>query len=101
MKFNVIFLSEAESDIDKAYIWYESKQLDLGYSFYKKIEEAVNYISNNPFVCEEVYKGIRRFVIKKFPYGLYFKINLESKDIQIIGVIHFKRSTRVIKSRKK
>ena len=100
MKFNVIFLSEAESDIDSAYIWYESKQLDLGYSFYKKIEESIHYISNNPFVCEEVYKGIRRFVIRKFPYGIYYKVNFESKEILIIGVIHFKRSTRFVKRRR-
>lgn len=47
----------------------------------------------------EIYKGIRRFVIKKFPYGVYYKVNVENKEIQIIGVIHFKRSSKILRKR--
>lgn len=97
MSYKVSILSEAEADIDNAYIWYESKQIYLGNLFFRVIEESVDYISNNPFVCEEIYKGIRRFVIKKFPYGIYYRVNVELKEIQIIGIIHFKRNTRLIK----
>ena len=39
MIFNVSILSEAEADIDKAFVWYELRQLKLGYKFYKTIEE--------------------------------------------------------------
>ena len=99
MKYMVSILSEAELDIDNAYIWYELRQIDLGSKFYKKVEESVQFISNNPYYCEEIYKGIRRFIIKKFPYGIYYKVNFEYKEIQIIGVIHFKRTSRIIKNR--
>lgn len=99
MRYSVSILPEAEADIDNAYIWYESKQVDLGNLFFKIIAESVNYISNNPFICEEIYKGTRRFVIKKFPYGIYYRVNLEMKEIQIIGIIHFKRNARLIKRR--
>jgi hypothetical protein len=30
---------------------------------------------------------------------MYYKVIFESKEIQIIGVIHFKKSTRFIKRR--
>ena len=99
MIFNVSILSEAEADIDKAFVWYELRQLKLGYKFYKTIEESVKDISRNPFICEEKYKGIRRFIMKKYPYGIYYKIDIENKEIQIIAVIHFSRSIRVIKKR--
>jgi plasmid stabilization system protein ParE len=99
MSYNVSILAEAEADIDSAYIWYESKQLNLGNKFFKIVADSVNYISKNPRCCEEIYKGTRRFVIKKFPYGIYYKVNFDSNEIQIIGVIHFKRTTRIIKSR--
>jgi toxin ParE1/3/4 len=99
MKYSVLILSEAEVDIDNAYIWYESKQINLGNKFFNALNESVIYISNNPYCCEEIYKGTRRFVIKKFPYGIYYKVNFESKEIHILGVIHFKRNTRLIKKR--
>ena len=99
MKYIVSILSEAEVDIDNAYIWYELRQIDLGNKFYKKVEESVQLISNNPFCCEDIYRGIRRIIIRKFPYGIYYKVNFEYKEIQIIGVIHFRRSSRIIKKR--
>ena len=99
MKYRVSILSEAETDIDDAYIWYELRQINLGNKFYKKVEESVQFISNNPYCTEEIYIGIRRYIIKKFPYGIYYKVNLGQKEIQIIAVIHFKRSEQIIKKR--
>ena len=99
MKYHVSILSEAETDIDDAYIWYELKQMNLGNKFFKKVEESIQFISNNPFCCEDIYKGIKRFIIKKFPYGIYYKVNIENKEIRIIAVIHFKRSPRIIRKR--
>lgn len=72
MNYSVSILSEAEEDIDNAYIWYELRLIELGHKFYNSVEKSVLYISKNPFACEEIYKGIRRFVIKKFPYGIYY-----------------------------
>lgn len=99
MTYSVSILSEAENDIDNAYIWYELRQIDLGTRFYKSVEESIQFISNNPNSCEEIYKGIRRFVIKKFPYGIYYKVIFDTLEIQIIGVIHFKRSSKSIRKR--
>ena len=99
MRYNIVILSEAEADIDNAYIWYELRQINLGNKFFKKVEESIKFISNNPYGYKEIYKGIRRYVINKFPYGIYYKLNIEHKEIQIIGVIHFKRSKRVISKR--
>jgi toxin ParE1/3/4 len=99
MKYNVLILSEAESDIDSAYIWYELKQINLGAKFFKKVNESVQYISNNPYSSRNIYKGIRRIIMRKFPYGIYYTVNIESKEIQIIGVIHFRRSPLIIKKR--
>ena len=99
MNYNVSILSDAEVDIDNAFIWYELRQFNLGFKFFKTVEELIQFISRNPFLCSEIYKGIRRLIIKKYPYGIYYKINSENKEIQIIAVIHFKRSTRIIKKR--
>jgi toxin ParE1/3/4 len=99
MIYSVIILSEAEVDIDNAFIWYELNQIGLGKRFYESVNNSVHFIANRPFSSAEIYKGLRRFVIKKFPYGIYYKVNLESKDVQIVAVIHFKRSLKILRKR--
>ena len=96
MIYNVLILSEAEHDIDKAFIWYELNQIGLGKKFYESVDKSVHLIQKSPFSCEEIYKGLRRFVIRKFPYGIYYKVNIEKCEIHIVGVIHFKRSSKII-----
>ena len=73
MNYSVSILSEAEIDIDNAYIWYELRQIDLGNRFYKSLDESVQFISNNPYSCKAIYKNIRRFVIKNFLTGFIIK----------------------------
>jgi hypothetical protein len=79
MKYIVSILSEAEGDIDKAYIWYELRQINLGNKFYKKVEESVQFISNNPYCCGDIFKGIRRYIIKKIPMEFITKSILNPK----------------------
>jgi len=100
MKYSITILTDAEHDIEKAFIWYEIQQPGLGVSFFNSLNSSVVFISNNPLSCVIVYKDVRRYVIKKFPYGVYFKVNETLREIQIIGIFHFKRSTKVIRKRK-
>jgi toxin ParE1/3/4 len=99
MNYNIVILSEAELDIDDAFIWYEMNQIGLGKKFYASLDKSIQFISQRPLSCPEIYKGLRRFVIKKFPYGIYFRMNLEKKEILIIGVIHFKRNLKLLRKR--
>ncbi|MEI6852143.1 MAG: type II toxin-antitoxin system RelE/ParE family toxin [Bacteroidota bacterium] len=100
MKYQVTILSDAEQDISNAFVWYEMQQIGLGSSFYKTLDHSVSFISNNPLSCSVVYKNVRRFVIKKFPFGIYYDVNAAKMEIQIIGVFHFKRSSKVLRKRK-
>ncbi len=99
MNYQVLILSEAELDIDNAFIWYELNQIGLGKKFYESVNKSVHFIQNRPFSCTEMFKGVRRFVIKKFPYGIYYKVDIENMEIQIVGVIHFKRSSKILRKR--
>ena len=100
MKYDVFILTDAEHDIENAFVWYEIQQVGLGVSFFNSLDSAIIYISNSPFSCGIVHKSVRRYVIKKFPYGVYYKVNETKKAIQIIGIFHFKRSVKVVRKRK-
>jgi toxin ParE1/3/4 len=95
----VFILDKAEEDIDNAYFWYELSKDGLGENFYDCIQNAIFFISRNYFNCPEIYKGVRRFIVNKFPYGIYYQVNMTLKEIRIIGVIHFKRNPGIWKRR--
>jgi toxin ParE1/3/4 len=99
MHYNVLILAEAEHDLDDAFIWYELNQIGLGKRFFESVDESVQFLSENPFMFAEIYNGLRRSLIKKFPYGIYYKIILETKELQIVGIIHFGRNLKILKKR--
>lgn len=99
MIYSVQILEEAENDIDNARDWYELQLENLGDSFYERIQSGINQIVKTPFSYREIYKGVRRYIVHKFPFGIYYLVDEESNTINITGIIHFKRSSRVWKKR--
>ncbi|MBS1617991.1 MAG: type II toxin-antitoxin system RelE/ParE family toxin [Bacteroidetes bacterium] len=97
--YNVSILSEAEVDLDSAFIWYETQQIGLGDKFIESVDQSIESISKTPKIYQEVYKGYRRCVIRKFPYGIYYQVLPDIAEIRIVGIIHFKREPAEIKKR--
>ena len=101
MKYKIKVLSETINDIDEAFLWYELNQIGLGDKFIRSIDEAFETISINPSGYIRIYREIRRILLHKFPYGVYYLADIEKKEISVIGIIHFKRNPRIWKHRAK
>ncbi len=81
MTYKVSILSEAEHDLDDAFKWYEFHQVGLGKRFYECVNESVQFIAINPLTFAVIYKSLRRALIKKFPFGIYYNVVLETREI--------------------
>ena len=68
----LIFLPEVEYDIAEAYWWYEEKDLGLGDEFLRCLEEAFSRISQHPEHFPVRFESIRRILVRRFPYAVYF-----------------------------
>ena len=101
MKYTISILADAVSDLDEAYLWYELNQPGLGNLFIRNVEEAFEAISVNPSSFVRIHKEIRRFLVHKFPYGIYYLTDDKGREIKVVGVIHFKRNPRILKYRTK
>lgn len=99
MRYKVLILAEAEHDLDAAFVFYELRQLGLGKRFFQSVDESVKFLSEDPLIFAEIYNGLRRILIRKFPYGIYYRVILETKRIQIVGVIHFGRDLKILRKR--
>jgi plasmid stabilization system protein ParE len=95
-----IFIEElAEKDIDEAFLWYEMQKAGLGYKFIDIIKDHVNSIKDNPYKNTLYHKNLRRIVIKRFPFNIFYYI-INSK-IFIMAILHTKRNPKIILKRTK
>jgi plasmid stabilization system protein ParE len=99
MRFELVMLAEAETDLDDAFIWYELQKPGLGIEFITDVEKVFLFIAQNPLASEKLYLKIYRQVVKRFPYSIYYSINNTLSHIQVVGVLHHKRNPKTWKDR--
>ncbi|MBN2611217.1 MAG: type II toxin-antitoxin system RelE/ParE family toxin [Bacteroidales bacterium] len=100
MRYQVYFRKEAQQDILEAIKWYEKRRVGLGDELFIAIENEKHFIEQNPYHYEEKYKGIRKAITKRFPYILYYRIELNNQ-VLIYAVLHMKRNPQQWKKRVK
>lgn len=83
---------EAEEDLADAKAWYNRRRQGLGDDFILCVEAALDHISRVPRAAAEVYPGVRRVVVRRFPYGVFYRIDPD--QIAVIAVYHSRRDPR-------
>jgi len=86
------FRKVALSEIAESYIWYEKQREGLGEEFILCLEESIEKITKNPCLYPVVQKNIRRAVVRRFPYGIYYFVN--ENELIVIAVFHGKRNPK-------
>jgi plasmid stabilization system protein ParE len=76
MSFSLVFRPEVRQELDEAYRWYEDQQPGLGDDFLDCVDEKINQIQQTPKLYAIVRKDIRRAVIQRFPYVIYYRLVL-------------------------
>lgn len=99
MNYNLIIRPEAEQDLNETFKWYEDKRKGLGYDFLLRVEAGLKFIEKNPKVFSTIYKGVRRYIIKRFPYKIFYHVD-DSKII-ILAVLYSGRDPELIRKRTK
>jgi plasmid stabilization system protein ParE len=93
----VVTRPAAAAEIETAYRWYEKEREDLGSGFLDSVEKIVQTIAENPERFPTVRKDIRRAVLRRFPYSIFYRI--VSGHVVVIACFHGKRNPRVWRSR--
>ncbi len=89
MNFSVKLRSEAQKDIEESAKWYEQQRENLGFDFLDEIDKSCLLIEHDPLMYEEVYKNLRRVVVERFPFNIFYFV--EEESIVIVAVIHGSR----------
>ncbi len=95
----ILLTSQAEADLLSAQAWYLSEDERLGQRVSKAIENTLNRIAAFPESYPELELGIRRAATGRFPYMIYYRLDLELQTVIVIGVLHIRRPSQTWKKR--
>jgi plasmid stabilization system protein ParE len=80
---------EAELELREAARGYEDQVAGLGERFLREFDAAVQEIRAAPTRWRIVEDDLRRYMIRRFPYGIYYRV--EGDSIRILVVKHHRR----------
>ena len=94
MKYRLIIRPLAERDLREAQLWYEEQRPGLGADFRAAVDNAFERLAENPHLYPVVYRGLRRAVMRRFPYLIYFAVQKDA--VRAVACWHGKRDPNQI-----
>jgi plasmid stabilization system protein ParE len=94
MTYVLLFLPEVQADAIHGYAWYEDKVRGLGDEFLRVFYACAAEIPRNPLLYGKVHGEFRRRLMRRFPYGIYFRV--EEDTVIVFGLFHCARDPRGI-----
>lgn len=79
---------EAELDAEEAAAWYEGERGGLGVTFLTELRATFVRIEQAPFQFPLVSGDIRRAILHRFPFGVFFVADGEVATVLAITHLH-------------
>ena len=73
-----------------AFQWYENEQPGLGLEFLDQLRTIYDHMAASPFQYQELRAGVRRALLRRFPYAVYFAV--EGGFVVVLAVVHASRN---------
>ena len=97
MKYRVILSPDAEAGTSSAFRWYQLANPDAAFRFLSKTNAAINRIRQYPNSFPCVSGVIRRAVLHRFPYSIFFVL---MKEFVIVMAIRHQRQSAILRWRR-
>jgi plasmid stabilization system protein ParE len=98
MSRELVLRPEAENETTAACEWYERQRVGLGDEFLCCLEATLEHVRREPEVYPLVHERIRRALIRRFPYGVFYLV--EPQRIVVLAVFHGRRDPSDWQSRR-
>lgn len=79
----MIIRPAATADILEAYAWYEARREGLGREFRDAVDAALLLVAAAPRAFPILHRDTRRVLLKRFPYGLFFRLIAEEQIVVV------------------
>ena len=89
--------NEADLDVVDAVAWYEGQRSGLGVELLMELDAVMQRVVQGPLQFPEIKDGVRRALLQRFPYSVYFKVGDETIDV--VAILHHRRHAKVWEER--
>ena len=83
---SVKLIHEAETELREAVLYYEEQQGGLGGEFIREVRTALQIIQRAPEMWPARARGMRRYLVARFPFLVHYRI--ESERILVVAIAH-------------
>src|ERR1035438_5053419 len=97
MSFSILVRRKARADIRAAALWYKKQSPALARKFLLSVDDAINRLRATPKMHQIVVDDVRRKLLHKFPYFLYYYH--ENSRAAVMGLFHTSRDPQVWQDR--
>jgi plasmid stabilization system protein ParE len=95
--YQLVVRRQAKADIREAARWYEDQRAGLGRAFVQQIDALLDRVRLNPMQHQIVYREVRRAISRRFPYGVFYRI--EGSEVLVFAVVHLHRDPAIWRDR--
>jgi plasmid stabilization system protein ParE len=87
--YSIRFTQIARAELIEAQDWYEGEAPGLGRRFREAVDAMAERMSANALQFPVVYRNVRRALLRRFPYSLFFVV--EDDALLVIAFFHASR----------
>jgi plasmid stabilization system protein ParE len=85
------FLEIAAQEMEQSSVFYEKQKKGLGTDFLARLADALRQCEEFPESGTLVAPNVRRMLVSRFPFGVYYRI--QDEEIIIVAVGHLRRKS--------
>jgi plasmid stabilization system protein ParE len=97
MSLPVVLRDEAQAELEEGFDYYEAQRPGRGVAFAARVQNVFDRIAVNPQLHAAVFADIRKAVVTRFPYCVYYRA--EPTRVQVIAVFHTPRDPSIWQGR--
>ena len=92
MAYRLKFSVRAVREVGEAHEWYEGQSQGLGPEYEAALELQLRRLEQAPLLYAEILPGIRRTLLPRFPYGVFYTVRNDL--VHILAVVHNSRNPK-------
>ena len=81
-------------DLHESAKWYESQSEGLGRDFVERVDQAIDAACLMPLRFPVIHRDLRRVLVKRYPFGVYFRYEVESNELVVFAIMHLHRDPK-------
>lgn len=89
-EYRLVAEPRVDLDVAATFTRYEIEQGGLGQEFLDELRATYDRVADGPLKYQHLRAGIRRALVHRFPYAVYFAI--EADAIVVLTVLHVSRN---------